>query len=100
MTKPKAYATPLANPGKPTRPIRLRKHPERIWIETLEGTPIEFSWRGQRFPLTQAIGPERIETGWWRGQDIRRDYYQVETAAGERFWLYRDLAREGWYLHG
>ena len=25
-------------------------------------------------------GPERLECGWWDGDDVRRDYYLVETA--------------------
>ncbi len=29
-------------------------------------------------------GPERLETGWWDGGDVRRDYYVVETAQGQR----------------
>ena len=35
-----------------------------------------------------------------RGQDVRRDYYLVETTAGERFWLFRSLDKDSWYLHG
>lgn len=34
-------------------------------------------------------GPERIETGWWDGEDVRRDYYVVETEGGRRAWAYR-----------
>ena len=45
-------------------------------------------------------GPERIETGWWRRACMRRDYYRVETTAGLRFWLFRDLDDGGWFLHG
>ena len=33
-------------------------------------------------------GPERIESGWWDGGDVRRDYYRVETAAGQYGWAY------------
>ena len=32
-----------------------------------------------------------------------RDYYRIETEAGERFWLFRDApAAQGgrWFLHG
>ena len=43
-------------------------------------------------------GPERIQTGWWRGHYIRRDYYRVETTTGQRFWLFR--RRGHWFLHG
>ena len=45
-------------------------------------------------------GPERIETGWWRGRSIRRDYYRVETDRGTRFWLFRRLTDGHWFLHG
>ena len=46
-------------------------------------------------------GPERLETGWWDGGDIRRDYYVVETAAGQRAWAFCPPGeRSGWMLHG
>jgi protein ImuB len=45
-------------------------------------------------------GPERIESGWWDGQDARRDYHVVVGAAGEKLWLYRDCLTHEWYLHG
>lgn len=44
--------------------------------------------------------PERIESGWWDGQDVRRDYYVVIGAAGEKLWFYRDCQTQEWYLHG
>jgi protein ImuB len=44
--------------------------------------------------------PERIEAGWWSGEDIRRDYYIAETAEGSRWWLYRDASTAHWFLHG
>ena len=45
-------------------------------------------------------GPERIETGWWRGRTTRRDYWRVETQTHQQFWIYRDLRRKAWFLHG
>ncbi|WP_248919834.1 Y-family DNA polymerase [Pseudomonas entomophila] len=42
--------------------------------------------------LSQA---ERIESGWWDGGDVRRDYYRIETRDGLRGWAYRDLAQPG-----
>jgi len=46
-------------------------------------------------------GPERIESGWWDGSDVRRDYYVVETAEGQRAWAYRPSGDEGpFMLHG
>jgi protein ImuB len=46
-------------------------------------------------------GPERIETGWWDGQPVMRDYYVGRNPHGETLWLYRDLRAAGsWHLHG
>ena len=44
--------------------------------------------------------PERIEAGWWSGEDVRREYYIAATEEGSRWWLYRDAHTQRWYLHG
>ncbi len=55
---------------------------------------------GEALP-TVLTGPERIESGWWDGEDIRRDYYLVETRSGQRAWVYREVGSEGpLWLHG
>lgn len=54
----------------------------------------------QRQAVTKHWGPERIETGWWRGSTIRRDYWRVETDNGQQFWIYHDLRKHAWFLHG
>ena len=47
------------------------------------------------------MGPERIETGWWDGEDCRRDYFVVQDASGSTLWAFREYKpRHGWYLHG
>lgn len=38
---------------------------------------------------------ERIESGWWDGGDVRRDYYRIETRDGLRGWAYDDLSQPG-----
>ena len=38
--------------------------------------------------LRVLAGPERIESGWWDGDDIRRDYYLVETSLGQHAWAF------------
>lgn len=43
---------------------------------------------------------EQIESGWWDGQDVRREYHVVIGEAGQKLWLYRDCLTEEWYLHG
>jgi protein ImuB len=55
-------------------------------------------------------GAERIETGWWKGPSIRRDYYRIETVQGRWWWIFRNLvsktqapdtnSRYRWMLHG
>ena len=39
---------------------------------------------------------ERIESGWWDGRDIRRDYYKAVNHLGVRLWIYRDCRNSGW----
>lgn len=84
------------------RPLRFFARPERL--ETLSflhtGPPIRFTLSGEQHIVAHHRGPERIETGWWRRQGIRRDYYRVETTQGRRFWLFRCQKREAWYLQG
>ncbi len=47
------------------------------------------------------MGPERIESGWWDGADIRRDYYLIQTRAGQQGWAYRTVGqRDGLWLQG
>jgi protein ImuB len=43
---------------------------------------------------------ERIESGWWDGRPIARDYFIARDARGRRLWVYRDLASGGWFLQG
>lgn len=54
------------------------------------------SWQG----IASAWGPERIETGWWKGTMVRRDYWRVVTEQGRQFWVFCDLKDGRWFLHG
>lgn len=51
-------------------------------------------------------GPEKIETGWWKGPTIRRDYYRIETDRGCWWWIFRNITGTKsrptyrWMLHG
>jgi protein ImuB len=46
-------------------------------------------------------GPERLETGWWDGGDIRRDYYVLELVTGQRAWAFCAPGERGLFmLHG
>ncbi|MEM9302155.1 MAG: DNA polymerase Y family protein [Pseudomonadota bacterium] len=85
----RAPGTPAPNEASPlpaaTRPLWLLHEPRPI------------------APAALAIeqGPERIETGWWRDQDIARDYYVARDDAGCRLWVFRECRGErGWFVHG
>lgn len=48
-------------------------------------------------------GPERLETGWWDGREIARDYWIARTPTGARLWIFRERHCAGparWFLHG
>jgi len=52
-------------------------------------------------PLELLAGPERIESGWWDGGDVARDYFVARTQSESLVWVYREWRGEGgWYLHG
>jgi len=52
-------------------------------------------------PLTLLTTPERIESGWWDGHDVAREYFVACNPAHALLWIYRDYsAAGGWYLHG
>ncbi len=90
-----------------SRPFCLKPHPAPIEVVSVvpDGPPVRFRWRATEHVVAQSWGPERIDTGWWRGPHVERDYYRVETITGQQFWLFRqnDTGMSGmgrWFLHG
>ncbi|MCX7962469.1 MAG: DNA polymerase Y family protein [Burkholderiales bacterium] len=92
--------------------LRSEHRPERAWLRLApEGAAgIVLPAYGARplwlldppRPLAEGefellAGPERIESGWWDGAEIRRDYF-VARARDSLLWIYRDA--QGWRLHG
>ncbi|MGH8227883.1 MAG: Y-family DNA polymerase [Steroidobacteraceae bacterium] len=52
-------------------------------------------------PLRLLGEPERIETGWWEGEEVARDYYHALDARGVRLWIFRERAApHRWFLQG
>jgi protein ImuB len=72
-----------ANPDSPPRPCWLLREPIRI-----------------EAPASLLQGPERIESGWWDGADVSRDYYLARTHEGAQVWVFRDRRQDAWYLQG
>ena len=98
------------------RPSRMLARPEPVQVTAMlpDHPPAMFIWRGRRFRVAQADGPERLHGEWWReagteGEQpqLVRDYFQVETESGGRYWLFR-LGDGGnpatgpmtWFVHG
>jgi len=46
------------------------------------------------------VGPERIESGWWDGGDVRRDYYIARLSTGQCAWVFRPVGGGDFMLHG
>ena len=75
------------------RPLWLLPAPRLL--RQRDGLP---RWRGA---LRLEGEPERIETGWWDGRDVARDYYNARDARGRRLWLFREREPpHRWFLHG
>lgn len=55
----------------------------------------------RRGPLRLLGEAERIETGWWDGGEIARDYYTAIDMRGTRLWVFREREPpHRWFLHG
>lgn len=79
--------------GRRQRPLWLLAEPVRLHQRGSQ--PL---WRG---PLVLQRGPERIESGWWDGGDVRRDYYVARNPEGARLWIFQEReAPRQWYLQG
>jgi hypothetical protein len=97
----KPQASSLTPPASaPERPLWLEARPAPLAVAVVQpdGPPLQFRLHGQPHRVARAWGPERIQTGWWRGRYLRRDYYRVETTCGERFWIFR--SGQNWFLQG
>jgi len=91
-----------AGPSTLDAPLHFFTQPVRLQVLAVapDGPPLRFEYHGRRHAVARHWGPERIETGWWRHQGVRRDYYRIETTTGTRFWLFRCLRTGGWFLQG
>ena len=75
--------------------------PRPVWLLS-EPQPLASIMESRPWVLRD--GPERIESGWWDGADIRRDYFVADAHDGATVWIYRDHrygVEDGeWFLHG
>ncbi len=101
-TAPTAATTPAPPPARVPlplhRPAWLMPEPlplaERDALPLLEGQPLQL-----------LSGPERIETGWWDGQPVARDYFIAQAHDGALVWIWRgrlpaERGEVNWFLQG
>lgn len=88
--------------------------PERAWQRDIPSLALQALGPNRRpgwllpapEPLGASVsrilsGPERIESGWWDGEDARRDYYVLELTDGRTAWAYQAIADgPGWSVQG
>jgi protein ImuB len=73
--------------------------PRPVW---LLDAPLAISESG----LVLEHGPERIESGWWDGRGVARDYYVARQPRGAshphgaKLWVFQERQSKRWYLHG
>ena len=72
--------------GDMPRPVWLLAEPKPLAVSVPE--------------LRQWEGPERIESGWWDGKGVARDYYVAPQASGSTWWVFQERHTKCWYLHG
>ena len=102
------------------RPACLLPRPKAVGAMSIvpDGPPCVLFYDGMRLEVARLWGPERIEAGWWQDfgdcpdfrinengtvpfeTAVRRDYYRVETVEGRRFWVFRRIEDQQWFLHG
>jgi protein ImuB len=87
----KVQVLPLSAPSKKDSAAGEPQMPRPVW---LLAEPLSI-------PAPQLLqGPERIESGWWDGKGVARDYYIARQVQGARLWVFQERQTGHWYLHG
>lgn len=96
-----AWAPAVTSSRRPVEHFAGAERP--FWM--LEA-PVALSMRGHRpfygSPLKIVSGPERIESGWWDGGLVQRDYFIAQGEDRACYWIYRERGEVDfrWFLHG
>lgn len=98
--RPEFAWQPISAGAKPERAARA---PRPLWL--LERPrPLAVTDSKPQYDdgsLALIAGPERIESGWWDGADVKRDYFIAQTPNRATLWIYRERKQPGgWFLHG
>ena len=94
-----------------TRSVRAQESPQGemprpVWLLD-EPTPLpQQEAQPHQGGLILEQGPERIESGWWDGRGVARDYYVARQCGGARpshgakLWIFQERQSKRWFLHG
>lgn len=90
----------LAGPAGAARPLGLFDAPRPLeMLRNAAGQVRALRHAGRTLALVR--GPERIQSGWWDGAGIARDYYVARAADGARWWIFRECdPPRRWFVHG
>ena len=95
------YASVGTEPGA-ARSAAARFGERPLWLlEKPSALPEQDAVPQYQGALKLLAGPERIESGWWDGREVKRDYFVALSRDGALLWIYRERQLDGrWYLHG
>jgi protein ImuB len=101
----KVEDAPTSNGAASARPLCLLSSPIEVKAmvspsDDRDGKPILFTHNRHVHHIVHSVGPERISGQWWEGHNKTRDYFDVESPNGKRFWIFRVMETGKWYLHG
>jgi protein ImuB len=82
------------------RPVWLLNEPLPLDEPLSLPAPLPLSKQWHRSSVVLEQGPERIESGWWDGKGVARDYYVASQPHGARLWVFQERQSKRWYLHG
>ncbi|MDT4856338.1 hypothetical protein FQZ97_907250 [compost metagenome] len=111
---------PALQKEKTPAPDKARKdaasQPDAIYPPWLLPEPLRLEMDGERpcycGSLRKLVGPQRVEAGWWGGEDdggqpAMRDYYVAESPEAGLVWIFRERpatrfssGEVRWYLQG
>lgn len=97
----KVRPSPIAQPPSHLTASRLLDPPEPVDVECDARVPRVLRWRGQRLPLADVQGPERLAGDWW-ADEYARDYWRCGDPDGDgTLILYHDHSSgSGWFVQG
>jgi protein ImuB len=93
----------LPRPDEPVGlTLQLLDEPKLVTVEAVRRRDHQVPVRyrdGRWHALVTAAGPDRVSGGQWDAS-YAREYFRAVTTDGALVWLFRDAARDRWYLHG